>query len=229
MTRISRWRDRCTCGLGMKRIALLALALASCTVGQPPADDDGGDGGGDDGTTEACDDPATCVYEAGCPPILDLSGYETCAPDAHCFDKEPIPEAERDRFAECAGGDTLCIPDVFLTTAGQFQLASCHSLYEAEGRCVSLALPDISAQRDVLPQDTCEAYERCAPCYNPLDGAETGLCALACDEGPQEPAVIAPSARTSARASRRRRSRPIARPSCCRTPARRSSCASPTR
>jgi hypothetical protein len=179
----------------MKRTApILLLALASCMVGKPPDDDVADDdGSGGDDTAPPCDDPATCDYEAGCPPILDPSSLESCAPDAHCFSKDPIPVEERDRFAECPGGDTLCIPDIFLETGGQFTLATCHSLYDGEGRCVSLALVDIAAQADTLPQDTCASYERCAPCYNPLDGTETGLCALACDAGPTEPPVVAPS------------------------------------
>jgi hypothetical protein len=171
----------------------IALALAaSCTVGAPPPDDQPGDDDTTPPPDDDCDDPETCVYEAGCPPVLDVSELPSCAPDAHCMDETLIPEAERDRFIVCAGGG-LCIPDLFLTTAGMFELASCHSLYDGEGRCISLALADINAQRDILPQDTCTANERCAPCYNPLDGTETGLCSLACDAGPQEPPVVAPS------------------------------------
>ena len=148
---------------------------------------------GDDPGGDACDDPATCVYEAGCPPVLDVAPLPSCAPDAHCFDRNLIPAGEQSRFAACPGGATLCIPDIFLTTGGQFQLASCRSLYDGEGRCLSTAMPDVGAQADQLPQDTCPATERCVPCYSPIDGSDTGICRLACDAGPVEQPTLAPS------------------------------------
>lgn len=147
----------------------------------------------DPNPTSGCDDPSTCAYDVGCPPVLDVSSLTACAPDAHCFDKSLIPTEEQGRFSACAGGTTLCIPDVFLTTGGKFELASCHSLYGGEGRCVSRALPDIGAQADTLPQDTCTADQRCAPCFSPIDGTDTGLCHLSCDAGPQEPPTLAPT------------------------------------
>jgi hypothetical protein len=54
---------------------------------------------------------------------------------------------------------------------------------------MSLALPDIQAQQHMLPQATCDASERCAPCYSPIDGTSTGACDLACDTGPTRPPV----------------------------------------
>src|SRR5437762_1163563 len=93
-----------------------ARATASTSPRAAPACD------GDPATS--CDDPATCAYDAGCPPVLDVSPLTACAPDAHCFDRSLIPTAEQGRFSVCAGGTTLCIPDIFLTTGGKFELAS---------------------------------------------------------------------------------------------------------
>jgi hypothetical protein len=45
-------------------------------------------------------------------------------------------------------------------------------------------------QKDLasLPRDTCDATERCAPCYDPRTGVGTGACAVGnCDKGPSEP------------------------------------------
>jgi hypothetical protein len=39
-----------------------------------------------------------------------------------------------------------------------------------------------------LPEAGCQAGERCAPCFNPIDGKPTGVCAIRGDE-PQEPAL----------------------------------------
>jgi hypothetical protein len=44
----------------------------------------------------------------------------------------------------------------------------------------------------MLPQDTCAATERCAPCFDPLTGDPTGACSLACDGGPtSQPTTLA--------------------------------------
>jgi hypothetical protein len=42
-------------------------------------------------------------------------------------------------------------------------------------------------QETFLPQDTCAATERCAPCYDPRTGADTKACSQGCDSGPKNP------------------------------------------
>lgn len=49
---------------------------------------------------------------------------------------------------------------------------------------MSTCLPQIGEQAAMLPQDTCAATERCAPCCDPFTGEETGACSQSCDTGP---------------------------------------------
>lgn len=139
----------------------------------------------------ACDDPSTCNYEANCPPVIDPSTLTACAPDAHCLDATLIADpAEKAQLAACPSDATkLCVPDIFLETGGKFTLATCNSVNGNEGRCLSTSLPAIAGQAALLPQDSCGANEKCAPCFNPVDGSDTGACKLSCDTGPTKAAV----------------------------------------
>lgn len=161
------------------------IALATCTG-------DGGDGGGSNPGT--CDDPSTCNYEANCPPVFDPSTLPTCGADAHCLSSSLITDpAEASKLGACPTDATaLCVPDAFIRTGGKFTPATCKSVGDAEGRCLSTVLPAVAAQAALLPQDTCADAERCAPCFDPLTGDPTGACSLACDTGPtSQPTTLA--------------------------------------
>jgi hypothetical protein len=165
---------------GMPTGACDLLTLAACE-GEDPGP----------GPT-ACDDPATCEYEAGCAPFIDPATLTPCAADAHCVDASIIGAADPsvvDRLGPCENPAQLCVPDVFITTGGKFTPPTCTSVNGGEGRCLSLALPEVAGQADLLPQATCAATERCTPCFNPVDSTSTGACGLACDTGPTQPAA----------------------------------------
>jgi hypothetical protein len=159
------------------------LTLATCV-----GDEGGGGGGG--GNATACDDPATCNYDASCPPLIDPSTLTSCGDDAHCLDPALVTDpAQASRLGKCTDGTKLCVPDAFIKTGGKFTPATCNSVGGAEGRCLSRVLPDVKAQDALLPQDTCTASERCTPCYDPITGMATGACSLSCDTGATKPAV----------------------------------------
>jgi hypothetical protein len=159
------------------------LTQAKC-VGE-----EGGEGSGS-GSATACDDPNTCNYEASCPAVIDVATLTACAPDAHCIDTALVPDPSlAARLAPCTGGGKVCVPDVFLATGGKFTPKSCNSIAGAEGRCISRAIPEIKAKEAQLPQDACTTNERCAPCFDPITGMDTGVCKLSCDTGPTKPAV----------------------------------------
>ncbi len=139
------------------------------------------------GSSAACDDPNTCDYEAGCPAVIDPSTLPACGPDAHCLDPA-LAGDDAARLGPCDDGTTVCVPDTFIVTGGKFTPPTCTSVNGAEGRCLSAVLPDVAAQADLLPQDSCAASERCTPCFDPLDGTPTGACSLSCDPGPTQPA-----------------------------------------
>jgi hypothetical protein len=150
---------------------------------------DGGDNGGSNAPV-TCDDPATCNYEANCPPVIDPSTLTACGADAHCLDAALVSDPmEAGKLGTCMDATKLCVPDVFIKTGGKFTPATCNSVAGAEGRCLSKVLPDVAKQAALLPQDTCAATELCTPCFNPIDGTSTGACSLSCDAGPTKPPV----------------------------------------
>jgi hypothetical protein len=154
--------------------------LATC---EASGDDTGGTTGG------GCDDPATCEYEANCPAVIEPTTLPECAPDAHCLSATLVPADMAAQLGPCSDASQLCVPDDFIRTGGKFAPATCASVAGAEGRCLSKALPAVADQADLLPQASCGANELCSPCFNPIDGSDTGACRLTCDTGPTTAAV----------------------------------------
>jgi hypothetical protein len=146
----------------------------------------GGSSGGDAGTPAA-----QCPYKG--PPILDPSTLPACgtAGGAHCLQSALVPMSMQSQLASCPGG--FCVPDVFIESGGNFIPPTCSSLDSAEGRCLNENIPQVAAQVSQLQQATCQSYERCVPCFSPIDGSKTGACNLSCDPGPTKPIVLFPS------------------------------------
>ncbi|MEK6607128.1 MAG: hypothetical protein AABZ30_05640 [Myxococcota bacterium] len=141
---------------------------------------------GSEGESESEAEEYTCENP---PPgaVADPSAFEPCCEGASCVPGSLVPPEESAALSECDAGEESgwCIPDLFIETGGIFTLPTCVSIGGLEGRCISMCLPDVGAQSETLPQATCAATERCAPCCDPLSGDETGLCSLACDVGPE--------------------------------------------
>lgn len=165
------------------------MPTGACDLAEFTTCADGSGGGGGNPPPAGCDDPATCVYEPGCPPVIEPSTLPECAADAHCLDAALVPGEFASQLAPCTDATKLCVPDKLIATGGKFAPAVCTSVAGAEGRCLSMALPAVADQADLLPQATCDATERCSPCYSPLDGSDTGACGLTCDTGPTQPPV----------------------------------------
>src|SRR5262249_49286320 len=109
--------------------------------------------------------PTVCPYLG--PPVIDPSTLPACAADAHCFAAALVPDAERAQLAPCGDPSQLCVPDLFLTTGGNFIPATCRSINDSEGRCLSQAIPQVASQAAELPPSTtCGVDEACVPCYN---------------------------------------------------------------
>jgi hypothetical protein len=113
----------------------------------------------------------------------------TLCADAHCVPNAAVPADSADLLAAC-DATAKCVPDAYALVTGSFLAKTCASLLNAEGRCISVCVPAVSEQVDRLPQADCAVGEKCAPCYNPIDGADTGACSVACDTGPTQPAVV---------------------------------------
>ncbi len=164
------------------------MSSGACDIGKPTDCTSGGTGGTPTGgnTPPA---PPMCPYSG--PPLVDVSTLTGCGDGAHCVQTALVPAAMASQLAPCAApAGTLCAPDVFIQSAGNYIPKTCASLDAAEGRCLNVVIPQVKAQVAQLTQDVCQPYEKCVPCYSPIDGSDTGACKLSCDPGPQKPKVL---------------------------------------
>ena len=128
--------------------------------------------------------PTACPYDG---PPLDVSAFPVCGDGGRCVPEKAIPAEnveQTSRLAKCTGG--YCVPEKILKAQGNLLPKSCRSIASLEGRCTSMVFPDIEKQKDQLPQDACDANERCAPCFDPL-GKVTGACSSVSCDAPKEP------------------------------------------
>ncbi|MFT3925264.1 MAG: hypothetical protein QM778_22190 [Myxococcales bacterium] len=113
-----------------------------------------------------------------------------CASDqarGHCVPPDFVqPAATRDRLASCSDG-TLCVPVDFLINEGRYTPKACRSVAGLEGRCLSECLPEVFSRGDFLPRADCDPGERCAPCYDPTTGKDSGACSATSCDAPVEP------------------------------------------
>jgi hypothetical protein len=160
------------------------MSSGACDIGKC-SDGTGGAGGGTGGAGGGA---AQCPHMG--PPVIDPNTLPPCcmAGGAHCVNAALVPPAEQSQLAPCTGG--FCAPDSFIASGGQFIPKTCTSLAGAEGRCLSVCITQVAQQSSFLPRNTCDASERCVPCYSPLDGMATGSCNLSCDPGPTKPPVM---------------------------------------
>lgn len=148
-----------------------------------------GSDAGPDVSEDASTDAGDCVHTG--PPVIDPGLFPVCnlCENAHCIPSVLLPASQKDLLADC-DSTSKCVPDLFVETGGNFLLASCRSVADAEGRCVSTCLPSVQEQEASLPQDSCVDGERCVPCFDPFTGNDTGVCSISCDTGPKEPPVL---------------------------------------
>ncbi len=126
----------------------------------------------------------------GTTPMLPQGSLASCnlmgCSNAHCVPLADVPANEMSStslLSKCPDG-SFCTPDDFIATDDQFLAKKCTSLLGAEGRCISSCVTEVNQQIDQLPQDVCDKTERCAPCFNPIDGTDTKACTQGCDTGP---------------------------------------------
>ncbi len=142
----------------------------------------GGGGGGGGGA------PVACPYMG--PPLVDVSTFpsEDCGSGMRCVAAALLPSADlAASLKKCSKG--VCAPEKAVAAAGNYVPKTCVSVAGGEGRCTNENIPMVSSQKAMLPKDTCDANELCAPCYNPGDGKATGACATAKCDAPKLPAV----------------------------------------
>ncbi|MEY4578286.1 MAG: hypothetical protein RL701_2989, partial [Pseudomonadota bacterium] len=103
------------------------------------------------------------------------------------------PDALESRYdgiwaQESCSDDKVCVPHAL--RAGK-KAATCHAATSgAEGRCLPACLGSVRARSAWLAQDGCHEYERCLPCFDPIDGSDTGACHLGDDRGATESVAL---------------------------------------
>ena len=137
--------------------------------------------------------PRECVYKPK--PLIDpklLPQCPSCEGEARCVPRILLEKQAPEMLAKLMACDetSVCVPDPIISSMGFYAPNSCRSVNDSEGRCLSECLPQVASQRDILPQANCGEHERCVPCFDPLEGEETGACRLTCDLGPVEPAKL---------------------------------------
>lgn len=167
------------------------------TTDTTPTPPSSGPGAGPQG----CDDPSTCAYdlETTCAnqPALALADYEPCPTDqcgsaGRCVPEADLPGVDLSDFSQCSSS-SRCVPNSYVERGGRVSPKTCSGLAGGEGRCLPACIPDVAFRAATLTSDGCATDELCAPCFDPFNGAPTGLCDLSCDTGPAQPAKLLPT------------------------------------
>jgi hypothetical protein len=158
-----------------------------CDIGKPPPPEcsEGGGSGKPSPGSPGSGAGAQCPYTG--PPLVDVGKFPSCGDGARCVPADLVPAAQQALLAKCPTG--ICAPEKAIAAGGNYVPETCTSIAGAEGRCANVVIPQVDAQKAMLPQATCDANERCAPCFSPLDGKETGACRTASCDAPKQPAI----------------------------------------
>ncbi|HEX5657910.1 MAG TPA: hypothetical protein VFX59_11980 [Polyangiales bacterium] len=145
-----------------------------------------------------CFDPFTGAATGACTiggdkgPKTPAMPFASCGNElGRCVPSELVPATDRTRLSKdsCASATDLCVPSP-LAMNPSYHFAGCTQvLTGAEGRCLPSFLPDVAARATQLQQDSCAAGHLCTPCFEPVDGMNTGACALGGD-APTKPATL---------------------------------------
>lgn len=153
-----------------------------CEIGKPPSAECTSTPGSNG--TGSGNPAVSCPYTG--PPIVDPSTFPSCGSGARCVPTNLVPGDAASKLKTCATG--VCAPEKSIKAGGQHLPKTCRSVAGSEGRCLNENIPDVEKQKASLPQDTCDSDERCTPCFNPVDGTETGACKSVTCDAPKEPA-----------------------------------------
>jgi hypothetical protein len=144
-----------------------------------------------------CFDPRTGEMTAACTQGCDPGPVEPPKPFTECCDGAGLcvtaalagDQAASLEAGSCTGDGELCAPREL--TDPTFKAVSCRSINDSEGRCLSVCLGTVAEQLDQLPGEGCDDDERCAPCFDPRTGEDTGACKVNGDAPVEPPKTFA--------------------------------------
>ena len=161
------------CELGGSATSPACTPAASAPPAAPPAP-----GGGT---------PSGCPY-TGTPIDTTSVKEENCGSNMACIGAALVgnPDLAK-QLKPCSTG--VCAPRKSIAALGNYVPKTCVSIASSEGRCSNIGIPAVGAQKDLLPVADCDADERCAPCFDPTTGTETGACSTVSCDKPAKPAT----------------------------------------
>lgn len=130
-----------------------------------------------------------------------LSGESCCTGLGTCVSAAALDRRQRVSFGfdACApNAGLLCAPNADYTADGGRVAdagpppATCRSVLNVEGRCIRRCFTLGNATAGSLQQKTCADGEVCGPCYDPVDGSDSGYC-WSPGDAPTEPPTKAVS------------------------------------
>ncbi len=163
-------------------VPCLGAALVACSSADPYGAPLAGSGFAKPGQTlggAAPGTPGGCVQSAPTP--TNPATLPACCATgqtgrARCVQRENVPASVAGQLDACSGG--LCVPEPHVRDPN-FVPKKCKSLNGGEGACTSVCVPAVAEVSSILPQDVCEADEKCAPCTDPRTGQPSGACNIA--------------------------------------------------
>lgn len=135
--------------------------------------------------------PLACPYVG--PPVIDVSVFPVaeCGAGMRCVPGELLASVDVQKSLKACDNGGYCAPEKSVAAAGNYVPKTCVAIAGAEGRCTNENVPGVAAQKAQLSKDTCDNGELCAPCFNPLDGQDSGACRTAkCDAPVQAPVLF---------------------------------------
>lgn len=131
----------------------------------------------------------SCPFQ-GTPIDTSKMSKDTCPAGMLCISADLVAENLRPQLPTCSKG--LCAPEKSVKASGNHLPAACRADGDAEGRCLNAGLTEVAKAGSTLSRGTCDADERCVPCFDPRDGKSTGACStVSCDQPKELPKTFA--------------------------------------
>jgi hypothetical protein len=126
--------------------------------------------------------------------FTSVDNLESCGDNSYCLSYQAIDDPELVTLAaQCEDPRKACVPAAVINSGGFPILQSCTGVGGLEGRCLPLSIPAVGNNANFHVQGECGASERCLPCFDAVNGTDTGACRIGCDPGPRQPARSLPN------------------------------------
>jgi hypothetical protein len=135
---------------------------------------------------------SVCSVGADAPDAAPVLFPGCCGGLGRCIPSDSVPDDEKNHLGadSCVAASTVCVPTALAEDPAAVLPACIVSATGAEGRCLPACLPEVANKGAGLTRDTCAAGYACVPCYDPVDGKDTGACTIGSDAPSLGPVVF---------------------------------------